>query len=1512
MGRRMPLAGMETSVMANDSVEFIGVSVPSSSSRDASITSVASQATTSLTEDHASCVVVGDPPTYLIWSIRKILPHVVELLEFSTSNEFRRIGLRIAFPETLHPAVFVCKNEISSSMGHPFLMYAVTSSGFAYCLKLRNLSSYVSYSAIPLDEVVEFNLQTHPDNKPVTSVSAISGCLVIGRNDGSVSCYKLGSLDQHTPGFEHELRDDSGFNRLLGFISRVKLAGAVQDMVISEVCGRQFLFVLHSDGNLRVWDLSCHSRVLNHSMNIATMAEARFARLWVGQANTDKSTISLAILYKHPEDLSLETIYIYSLRFSWGDRVSLLLEPSTHSIPLNQGGCLDVKLAYDKIWVLKDNALIFLDLLASNGHSAEAQCYALQEEFVADQLFQSADYSSDAVLWITHSIFSSAKDEVVPFISSIFVRRLLQPGVYNERVLRATLLEYSRHWTDSNFQSMTSDELKQEILSLIEDEGATGTPVSIYLWWKTFCTHYIHHWCTDNAPSFILIDNTSAAVGLVRRNSVSLFRCLDNVEQLLDGFSGELDELGGPDIDWIGNDSDSELLFEVLRCVISISRRLGKTTLAIFYESLMSTPIIPFGEIVGKILKILENGYSSSVVMVKRSDLQAGYGWERELADKKNFRKFSIDMMLSLHTLCKKGASWGRVLDVIESFLKYFVPRKMSQKVQPQTSSDANTSILVHATSQISKVMLESALDVLLFLNYMVSASGQIGLLHDDTSRIKLELIPMIEEIICEWHIINFLAITPSESAAVEDFSSQLSLLQIDTYGGKEIWKGKLGKCDFTLASLLLLKMNSSAEGPVYLSTKCLLNPQDIVLATQNFTSWIIWGSSREPSAFLNTSTELAVVLLRHGQYDAVEYLLSVVKAQSQNEKTSHCMQDADGGWSIMHHLLGCCQLGQAHYKLHGPLKERKVHEAICSFFRASSGNRSFQALQSLPHEVGFSSFESTGCVSTIAWKFHYYQWSMQLFEQYNISKGAFEFALAALELVEEAVSPKDDYCGILPFNESAITVQGRLWANVFKFALDLHQLYDAYCAIISNPDEESKYICLRRFIIVLYECDAIKILCCGELPFIGLAEKVEQELVWKAERSDLLSRPSLYKLLYAFEIHRHNWQKAASYIYLYSARLRTEGALGDNQFSSSLVLERLNSLSAAINALHLVHPDFAWIEPLVERDAIQSKHYPSKKAKRTVDEQFGRDDTKSQKQHSYIDMKQLENEFVLTSSEYLLSLANIKWPFTDSRLSRVQEAPSELVDLLVQNNFYDMAFSVIIRFWRDSALKRELERVFTAMSLKCCPSRLGSSAVLNDPRINSLLLISPNGGSDVHGSLDALPTSQQTDGNGHWETLEVYLEKYKGFNARLPLIVVETLLRADSQMELPLWLVLMFKDGRRPKTWGMTGEESNPASLFRLYVEYGRYTEATHLLLECMESFASMGPADIINRKRPFSVCFPYNAVQYLWCKIDELIRSGHMVDACEKLRNLLHGALLNHMKLLKVEGDDILSAVA
>lgn len=42
-------------------------------------------------------------------------------------------------------------------------------------------------------------------------------------------------------------------------------------------------------------------------------------------------------------------------------------------------------------------------------------------------------------------------------------------------------------------------------------------------------------------------------------------------------------------------------------------------------------------------------------------------------------------------------------------------------------------------------------------------------------------------------------------------------------------------------------------------------------------------------------------------------------------------------------------------------------------------------------------------------------------------------------------------------------------------------------------------------------------------------------------------------------------------------------------------------------------------------------------------------------------------------------------------------------------------------------------------------------------------------------------------------------------------------------------------------RSWGMTGPDPSPASLFRLYADYGRYIEATNLFLEYVEAFASM-----------------------------------------------------------------------
>ncbi|KAL0387283.1 UNVERIFIED_CONTAM: Nuclear pore complex protein [Sesamum radiatum] len=439
-----------------------------------------------------------------------------------------------------------------------------------------------------------------------------------------------------------------------------------------------------------------------------------------------------------------------------------------------------------------------------------------------------------------------------------------------------------------------------------------------------------------------------------------------------------------------------------------------------------------------------------------RYQLGADTAWEKELSNHRNLRKFSTNMFLSLHALCHQAKSWGKVLDVVEGYLKVLVPQKIVLNMDAEANFHINTSAIVQSTCQIAKVMFESVLDVLMLLSYMTSISGQINMSHDDVSRVKLELIPIIQETVTEWHIIHFFGTTPSESPAIEDFSYQLSSLQIDSNEHKRLWTGRLGKCDFSLAFILLLSMQSSSSELGNASFSRLLNSSSLIGLSREFTSWIIWGrSGEESSVFFSNSIDLALVLLRHGQFNATEYLLTLVDAYSRKERIFESLQAMDGKLSALFHLLGCCLVAQTQHGLHGPVKDRKVCEALRCFFSYS--------------------FSPGSSLSAAAWKLQYYQWVMQLFEQYNVSEAACQFALAALEQVDEALGTLDSsYRENL--GESVTTVKGRLWANVFKFTLDLNNYHDAYCAIISNPDEESKNICLRRYIIVLYERGAVKV----------------------------------------------------------------------------------------------------------------------------------------------------------------------------------------------------------------------------------------------------------------------------------------------------------------------------------------------------------------------------------------------------------------------------------------------------
>ncbi|KAJ0985190.1 hypothetical protein J5N97_003546 [Dioscorea zingiberensis] len=1494
------LGGVEVPIPGADKIRWTEITLPSSTPSP-----FPQPPGVAPSRDAAGChYISGEPPLYLIWRIHKEAPNVLEVFELCACRELPETGLRLVFNDALHPFCFLCKNEIQRNSGSPYLVYVLTASGLVYLLNLRSPSTYRSGSILPQNELIELNVQAQVETGKIRALAATSGCIAIGRQDGSVSCYKLGSLDANSTGFVNELRDDVGIGRLWNLMSRGKVTGSVLDMVISQAWGKTLLFVVHSDGVLRIWDLVSHTRVLNHNISSHELAGSTPLRLWVGDTTSDTNQLTLAVLHGvggNVQDADVVTIAMYNLAFGSGDKVVLLPEPSLPSVSF-KGRLIDVKIGSNKIWILKEDESNLYDLMQLDCQTKRTCSYGLQEDFIADQLFQSSEHALDDLIWNNNSIFSPMKDQISYFISSIFLRRLLQPGIYQKDALRATVMGQKKYLSDYEFQSLSIVGLKKEILTAIEYEGVAANSSSTICYWKNFCAHFFRHWCQNSIPNALLVDPSTGAVGLIRKSSVSLFRSLDSIEQLIYGTSDEHD-LRSSGLFFTDNDLECEILFELLRCMSIINHQLGRAASAVFYEAIVS-PIISSDDVIFHLLKILETGSTPVLTMSLISQVGVDTAWEKRQATHKSQRKFSVEMLISLHSLRAKASCWPRVLDIVEKYLKCLDPHKSNEPFESSDIYNVNSILLIQASTQVARVMFESAFDILMLLGYLIINSGQVYLMQTDLARIKVKLIPMVHELLTQWLILHFVGSTPSAPLIGEDFSSRLSSLHIDSKPGKPSWDDKLGASDFPLACLLDIPVSSDGQGFLYMNK--FPDPNQYIDCIWKLVSWIVRGETGEGS-LLSTSPSIALasLLLRHGQYEAAENVLLIIDAYLSRRKVTASSQSTDGGWSPRLHLLGFCLLLQAQNGLHGAVKEKKIHESVRCFFRAASGQGAMQSLLNVSVQTGFvhhGEFRSEA-----VWKLHYYQWAMQIFEQYGMSEASCQFALAALEQVDEVLGSKDfNDTDELP--EPATTIRGRLWANVFKFTLDLKHFRDSYCAIISNPDEDSKYICLRRLVNVLCELSATKVLCDGTIPFVGLMEKVEQELAWKAERSDISSRPNLYKLLYAFEATHNNWRKAASYMYKYSVRLKKEVALNENrQRSSAALQERLHSLSTAINALQLVDPAYAWIDFQPEDFFHEDQDSSNKRVRKVLAEDSSIVSPYSWRQQYCVDIEMLEKDYILTSAQYMIALVNDKFK---CQAGQSQTVPVNLVEALVQENLYDMAFTVILKFWKGSEMKRELERVFVAIAQKCCPNRVGSSILGSTLKTHSLLLPSSDDESNFSSKLNASFAIQQFKGSSQWETLELYIEKYKKLHPRLPVVVAESLLHTDPQIELPLWLVHMFKGSRRVTSWGMTGQESDPASLFRLYVDYGRQAEATNLLLEYLDSLAALRPADVINRKKMSAVWFPYVAIERLWCQLEELQSSGHMVDQCDKLRRLLESALRNHLKQVKLDSEDAIAA--
>nr|GMD47158.1 nuclear pore complex protein NUP160 isoform X1 [Ipomoea batatas] len=197
MGSRSFLAGMEVPIIGSDAIKWIQLSVPSSASTPAEAAAVLPD---HLNRDTASYAVFGNPPTYLIWRINKSQANVVEIMQLNDDKEFPNIGLQIVFPDALFPFTLICENQANLLTGGHFTLNALTISGVTYLIKLKDVSTYISSSVLPSSEVIECNTQMNPHHGAITAVAATAGSIVVGRNDGSVSCFQLGMVEPSAPG----------------------------------------------------------------------------------------------------------------------------------------------------------------------------------------------------------------------------------------------------------------------------------------------------------------------------------------------------------------------------------------------------------------------------------------------------------------------------------------------------------------------------------------------------------------------------------------------------------------------------------------------------------------------------------------------------------------------------------------------------------------------------------------------------------------------------------------------------------------------------------------------------------------------------------------------------------------------------------------------------------------------------------------------------------------------------------------------------------------------------------------------------------------------------------------------------------------------------------------------------------------------------------------------------------------------------------------------------------------
>ncbi|KAL5007266.1 hypothetical protein ScPMuIL_016072, partial [Solemya velum] len=342
------------------------------------------------------------------------------------------------------------------------------------------------------------------------------------------------------------------------------------------------------------------------------------------------------------------------------------------------------------------------------------------------------------------------------------------------------------------------------------------------------------------------------------------------------------------------------------------------------------------------------------------------------------------------------------------------------------------------------------------------------------------------------------------------------------------------------------------------------------------------------------------------------------------------------------------------------------------------------------------------------------------------------------------------------------------LWSKLFKYQLELGHNDEAYAAMIANPDPSRRKDCLRQLLVMLCERGDLQVLV--EFPYIDLEDEVVSILENRARSVDLTTH-NYYDLLYAFHIFRSNFRRAGSTMYEHGMRL------GREMLNLRGLQRQAQCYLAALNALRLVNPDYAWIVKPIHANKSMLLEEDGGSPKRNFDGEEKHD--QMCRKMDIVELADIEKEFLLVDARLRL----IKYDPDPALMSGPTPGADEMVGLLVNSGLFDRAVIVC------HAFALPLNNVIETLTLKCINLAKNSAYMMqgdNDYTAQAWSWLKENSLTLTH------LTKENSAADQSWILLQQYLERYKDSTAKYHRCAAIKFL--SHGFVLPTWFINSYK----------------------------------------------------------------------------------------------------------------------